>query len=59
MPSSKFEADLTLLSLSRRATFSLFPLMSSCTNDYLHVDAIIYFLTQPCILDTRGNTIVK
>ena len=36
MPLSKFEANLMLLLRVKRASFSLFPLASSCSNDSFH-----------------------
>ena len=42
MPLSKFEANPTLR--LRRASFCLFPLASSCLNDYFRTYAIIKFL---------------
>ena len=45
MLSSKFEANLTLHLRVRRASFSLFPLASSCSNDYFHMYAIINTVT--------------
>ena len=44
MPPSKFEANPTLSLRVRRASFSLFPLASSCLNNYFHVYSIIDFL---------------
>ena len=44
MPPSKFEANPTLRLRVRRASFSLFPLASSCSNDNTQVYTIIDFL---------------
>ena len=44
MPLSKFEANLTLRLLVKHASFSLFPLPSSCSNDYFRAYTIIDFL---------------
>ena len=44
MPLSKFEAILTLSLREKRASFSLFPLASSCSNAYFRAYAIINFL---------------
>ena len=44
MTSSKFEVNLMLRLPVRRASFSLFPLASSCSNDYFCMYVIIDFL---------------
>ena len=45
MPLSKSEANLMLCLRVRCVSFSLFPLASSCLNDYFHAYAIIDYLT--------------
>ena len=48
MPPSKFEANLTL-HVRKFASFSLFLLASSSSNDYFHTYIIIYFLANQLI----------
>ena len=45
MPPSKYEANPTLRRGVKRASFSLFTLVSSCANTYFRAYAIIDFLT--------------
>ena len=44
MPPSKFEANPTLRLQVKHASVSLFPLVSSCSNDYFRAYMIIDFL---------------
>ena len=59
MPPSKFEVNPTLRRHVKRASFSLFPLASSCSNAYLRTYAIIDFLTDRLVfLNTVTNSTI-
>ena len=50
MPPSKFEVNPTLRLGVKRASFSLFPLASSCSNAYFRAYAIIDFLADRFVI---------
>ena len=49
MPLSKFEANPMLHLRVKRSSFSVFPLVSSCSNVYFRTYAIIYFLADQLV----------
>ena len=57
MPPSKFEANLTL-HVRKFASFSLFLLASSSSNDYFHTYMIIYFLANQLISLIQSHNVL-